>query len=233
MSVSLLQVGTLAQDLFYQDYAPRDAFFDIKDFKSHFAQAYAEMLDDMFQKLRKEGKREEGFANVEMSAAWLVKEEIEVLAEESEPFFYAKTTSCIYSFNWDKFAYALDSLRPLGNCNGGIPCRVQKISPEEAAYLDISPTTSLVYFWLAAENKIMFTSPLAGKVTVSYIPSVDEENDACVLSSSIARKAIRMTLDLMFASKNGNVVDESNDGNKNSTAQNQANPQLTKTQQNA
>lgn len=228
MSISLGAAAQQAMDAFYQDYAPRDAFFDLEDFKRRFALEYDNLLDDMFQKFRKMYRQEEGFSNVEISAAWLVKEKLEVQSDDTSPYFYVQPTSCIQSFSYDKFGYALDNMRAAANCNGGVPCKLQKISPEEANYLDISPTSSLVYYWLEAENKIAITQPLP--VHISYIPAVDPENDKCILSGAIASTAIKNTLQLMFSAKNGNVVDESNDGNKNSTTQNQGNPQLNRIQ---
>jgi hypothetical protein len=228
MSISLKSAATQAMDAYYQDYAPRDAFFDEDDFKRRFALEYDNLLDDMFQKLRKLYKQEEGFSNVEISASWLVREKLTVQSDDTSPYFYAQPTSCIQSFSYDKFGYALDNVRAAANCNGGVPCKMQKISPEEANYLDISPTSSLIYYWLEAENKIVLTQPV--DIHASYIPAVDPENDGCILSGAIAATAIKNVLMLMFGAKNGNVVDESNDGNKNGTIQNQGNPQLNRVQ---
>ena len=52
MATTLKMVGSLAMDLFYQDYAPRNAFFNLADFMRHFANVYADMLNAEFQKTR-------------------------------------------------------------------------------------------------------------------------------------------------------------------------------------
>lgn len=227
MPTSLAVAAEKAQDQYYQDYPDRDDFFDLDDFKFHFAAVYSKMFDAFFQQVRKANKGEDGFSNVEMSAAWLVKEEIPV--ESDEEGYFASPSSCIYGFGFDEFSYSLDNVRAIGGCPGNETCKLQKISLEEAKYLDITPPSRLVYYWLAAANKIRFQNALT-KVAVVYVPAVEADNDNCVVSDNIVADVIKETLILLFGAKSGNVVDESNDGNKNTTQQNQSNPQLTKIQ---
>lgn len=229
MPTSLKTAAARAQDLYYQDYAPRDAFFDVADFKFHFATIYTAMFDAIFQQVRKAGKAEDGFSNAEITSAWLVTETLEIKESNYPGLFYANPTSGVFAFGWDEFSYSLESAIPLGECKHG-KCKLQKISTDEAAYLDIAPTTSLVFYWLAAENSIVFSGNV-GKVLVSYIPSVDPKKDNCVLSDNIVADVIKATLDIMFKSKNGNVIDQSNDGNKNQVLPQQVDPKLTKIQQ--
>jgi len=223
MATSLKQAAARAMDLYYQDYAPRDSFFDVPDFKFHFASVYSDLFDADFQMFRKMTRQETGFSNVEITAQWLVKEKVKVEISEHEPVYYATPSSCVFGFGYDAFSYSLDSVRPASPCG----CRLQKISRDEVPYLDIAPTTSLCYYWLEANNKISFLNDVK-EVFISYIPSVDANNDDCVISDLIVSKAIRATLDIMFKSKNGNVIDVVNDGNSNPTAQNQQNPALNK-----
>lgn len=226
MATSLKQAAARAMDLYYQDYAPRDAFFDVPDFKFHFSVIYNEMFDADFQMFRKMNRQETGFGNVEITSQWLVKEPLKIQAEKIEPIFSATPSSCIFGFGYDAFAYSLDSVKPASPCG----CKLQKLSRDEVPYIDISTPTSLCYYWLDANNKISFLNDVK-EVFVSYIPSVDAANDNCVISDLIVAKVIKATLDIMFKSKNGNVVDDTNDGNPNGTLQNQQNPALNKAQQ--
>lgn len=225
MPTSLKTAASRAQDLFYQDYAPRDAFFDVADFKFHFATIYSEMFDAVFQQTRQMNKREDGFSNVEMTASWLIKDTVKVEPEPTESGYFAKTTYPIFGFGFDEFSYALDTVKSAGKCG----CKLQKISRQEAQYLDISPVTSLCYYWQSSGNKISFINDIK-EVIVSYVPAVVGSDDDCVISDLIVANVIKATLDIMFKSKNGNVVDEVNDGNTNETIETQVNPVLNKTQ---
>lgn len=212
-----------AMDLFYQDYAPRDSFFDLPAFKRYFAQVYADLFDSIFQQFRKEGKQYEGFANVEMTANWIVKETVTVEGIEGD--WYAKPTSCIFGFGYDSFSYALDNIKTNTKCHGEKPCTIIKLSSDEARFLDVSQLTGVAYAWLSAENKISITNNVK-EVTIWYVPSVDADNGNCIVSQTIVAKCIRTTLDLMFGARNGTIVDETNDSNKVTTAQSQSNPTL-------
>lgn len=227
---TLQEAASRAQDLYYQDYAPRDAFFDIADFKYHFANIYSEMFDTMFQKMRKEGKAEDGFSNVEISSAWLYKEKIDLQEDKNDKrLFTATLSSDIFAFGFDEFVYSLDIVKIIGDCKSK-NCRLQKIARMDSSYLDLAPTTGLCYYWESAGNEVTFTDNV-GQVLVPYVPRVSASKDNCVLSDNIAEAVIRMTLDLFFRSKAGNVVDQTNDSNNNNTLPLQTNPQLPKLQQ--
>lgn len=226
--MDLKTLANRVQDLYYQDYAPDESFFETYDFKFHCAAVYSDILDKMFQLMRKEGKVENGFSNVEISANWLVKEEIELQQDPVTKLWYATTSSKIFGFGFDEFSYALDQVKRIGDCKSK-KCRLQKLSRNEVPYLDLSAATSLCYFWQDGGDRITFTDNV-GKVLVPYVPIVDADNDNNVLSDIIASDVIKAVYTLMVAARNGTVIDESNDSNKNTTAQNQQNPQLNKVQ---
>lgn len=224
--MDLKTLANRVKDLYYQDYAPDESFFDAYDFKFHCAAVYSDLLDKMFQQMRKEGKVENGFSNVEISANWLVKEELELQQDPVTKLYFATTSSKIFGFGFDEFSYALDQLVRIGDCKSK-KCRLQKLSRNEVPYLDLAAATSLCYFWQAEGDRITFTDNV-GKVLVPYVPIVDADNDNNVLSDIIASDVIKAVYTLMVAARNGTVIDESNDSNKNTTAQNQQNPQLNK-----
>lgn len=228
METSLKIAASRAMDQFYQDYAPRDAFFNKDAFKYHFATVYSDLFNQLFQQVRRENKLQDGFSNVEMTAAWLVRETLQPEIEEDGCTIYAKPTSCIFGFGFDSFSYSLDRIKAVGKCAGNKPCTIVKLSADEAQFLDISQPTSLVYAWLAANNKINLTAKIA--VDVSYVPAVDPSNENCVISDNIVNMVITRTLDMFFKSRSGTMVDETNDSNKNTIPQLQANPTLNKLQ---
>ncbi len=226
--MNLKALANRVQDLYYQDFAPDESFFETYDFKFHCAAVYSDMLDKMFQAMRKEGKVNDGFSNVEISPNWLVKEELELKQDPVTKLYQATTSSKIFGFGFDEFAYALDQVRLIGDCKSK-KCRLQKLSRNEVPYLDLTTATSLCYYWQESGDSIVFTEGI-GKVLVPYVPIVDADNDNCVLSDNIAAEVIKAVYTLMVAARNGTVIDESNDSNKNTTQQNQQNPQLNKIQ---
>lgn len=226
--MDLKTLANRVQDLYYQDYAPDESFFETYDFKFHCAAVYSDMLDKMFQQMRKEGKAINGFSDVEISANWLVKEEITLQQDQITKLYYATTSSKIFGFGFDEFSYALDQVIRIGDCKSK-RCRLQKLSRNEVPYLDLAAATSLCYFWQAEGDKIAFTDNI-GSVLVPYVPIVSADNDNNVLSDNIAAEVIKAVYALMINARNGTVVDESNDSNKNTTPANQQNPQLNKIQ---
>lgn len=222
-AITLTTAASMAMDMFYQGYAPRDAFFDQDDFLRHFAAVYSDMLNDMMQKARKENKQLEGFSNIENSADWLVRETLTPKKNEND-CWVVKPSSGIFSFMYDAFNYGLDQVNAVGNCGNGVKCRVVKIAPYEAVNLDLAPISSLVYAWVAPNNEIHLTKGV--ELDVWYVPSVNVNNGECVIAEAIVHRVIRATLDLFFTARNGTVIDETNDGNRNNPLQQNVNPTL-------
>ncbi len=72
----LQEIASRARDLFNQDYADRNEFFDLDDFKFHCAAKYSSLLNSLFQISRKENKIETGYSNVEINAQWLITQKV-------------------------------------------------------------------------------------------------------------------------------------------------------------
>ena len=232
----LSEIASRARDLFNQDYADRNEFFDMDDFKFHCAAKYSSILNGLFQIARRENKAETGFSNVEINAQWLIHEKVVadkpatgesvLLYDDGNKRWYVKTRYNVFSFDFDSFGNGLNGIRPYGN-----GCNLKKISNQEIRFYDILPTTPDVYYFLEGNNRIDFLKQPTLPLTLYYIPEVLNSNNDCVMSDNIVEEVIMATLQLMFGAKNGNVVKESNDGNKNDTMQQQTNPQLNKVQQ--
>lgn len=220
---TLIQAASAAQDLYFQDYADRKEFFDIDTFKYHFAAKYSAMLNTMFQAIRRENKAESGFSNVEINAQWLYTERIdEAKLDDLQQRFYVETKFNIFSFDFDSWGNGLNGIRPYGNNK----CNLKKISNQEIRFQDIIPTTPDIYYFLEGKNKIYFLSKPPVPLSLYYVPEVLGANDNCVLSDNIVEEVISATLQLMFGAKSGNIIKESDDGNRNSVVQQQVNPDL-------
>ena len=228
MPTPLKIAASRAEDLYYQDYAPRDKFIDIDDLKFHIALTYSKMLNDMYQQIRANNKRDEGFANVENSSAWLIEEVITMDCDEDMDKWYAKTKNNIFSYDFDGAGNALQ-----GVCGQRDKVnRFRKISLNERRFYHVLPNTSKVYYYLNNGNEIVFKGNVkkGEKIVVQYIPQVVGQDDDCLLSDNIVGEVIKQTLILMFGAKNGNIIQEANDGNKNTVMQQQVNPALNKAQ---
>jgi hypothetical protein len=186
------------------------------------------MLNDAYQKVRADNKRDEGFANVENSSAWLLEEVLKIEFSEEHGKFFAKTKVNVFSFDFDGTGNGLQGVCGTKEKNN----RFRKISLLERRFYQIVPATDKVYYYLNNGNEIVFRGNVKKdeKITVQYIPQVVGADDDCLLSDNIVEEVIKQTLTLMFGAKNGNIIQEANDGNKNTVMQQQVNPSLNKVQ---
>lgn len=224
MAIKLKDVASAAEDLFYQDYAPRDKFFDTSDFALHFAVIYADMLNEEFQDIRKRNKAEEGFANIEIPASWMITERLTLSLDAENNRHTAETAYPIFTFRWDSSQYALQGIHSIGSHH----CVYRKISLNERRFRQVLPEISKVLFFVNSEKQIVFWGGKDGAVVeTQYIPEVDLDDDDCLIANGLASKVIDKTLQRMFGAKNGNVIDENNDSNKNAVLPQQINPTTT------
>lgn len=221
MATRLIDMAEMAEGLYYQDYATRDAFFDKRDFMDHCAQYYSKALNELFQAKRVESKKEIGFTDIEISPSWLIFEDAEMKCESSRCI--VTTQHDIFSFDFDNYVYALDSVF-------APEVELRRINRTEANFLSLMPTIDRVLYWVREKNKVEFTKHVKGKLTLGYIPVVVGNDHNSVLSDNIAADVIKAVLNLMFGAKQGNVVDETNDGNLNNVLPQQVNNKLNKVQ---
>lgn len=211
----LIDIAEIAEGMYYQDYAERNAFFDKRDFRDQLAMYYSTALNELFKIQRKESKQETGFNNVEIPPAWLIHETAKMTCESGG--CVVETKHPIYSFDFDNFVYALDSVT-------APDVQLRKISRTEANFLHLQPNINRTLFWVQEKNKIKFTKDIKTELSLAYIPAVVGSDDNCVLSDNIVSGVIKAVLQIMFGAKTGNVVDETNDGNKNNVVAQQVNP---------
>jgi hypothetical protein len=224
MATSLAQLAERAQDLYYQDFATRDTFFDVTDFIFHAATYYSATLNQIYQATRRESKMQDGFTNVEIPAAWMLSEIVKVVKVDEEEYFSGTTEFPIFSFDFDAFANGLHSVRMKKATGKNKKIELVKISNNDINFISLSPETCIGYYWVAPGNKIVVTT--AGEVEVWYVPAVVNNDVNCVLSDNIAADVIKNVLTIMFGAKNGNTVQMTNDSNNNPDAKTQQNPLL-------
>lgn len=223
MAVTLKDAAQMAMDLFYQDYAPRDAFFSLPQFKFMFATTYSDMLDKEFQAMRVAGKQETGFANIEISSGWLIEEIITTVYNEDKQKVIAFTSQKVFAFRWDATGNALQGLRPVKGWDN----EYRKISLNELRFIHTLPTTGFTYYYLNNGREIEFVYGKPNtELIVKYVPVVTYDNDNCLLADGIVMPVIKETLNIMFGAKKETIIQTADDGNKNTIMPQQVNPAL-------
>lgn len=223
----ITEIASRAKDLYYQNYPDRTEFFDSGDFRYHAAAAYSTMLNDEFQRVRKENKAETGFSNVEISAGWLIIEKhTELKWDEENKRHYIELQQNIFTFDFDSFGNGLNGIRPYGNS-----CNLKKISNQEIRFYDIIPQTPDIYYFVEGKRRIDFLTKPTMPLSTYYVPEVIGNDNNCVMADSMVKPVIMATLQLMFGAKQGNIIKEADDGNKNNVLPQQVNPTLNKVQQ--
>lgn len=220
---SLLEIAQRLEDLYFQNYAPDDRFLEIDDFKFHFATLYSTTLENQFQQIRKEGKAETGFANVEIPAGWLVEEELDIKFDENKNRFFSTTPSPIFTFKWDGAASALQGIHSTGKKH----IIYRKLSLHERRFRQVIPViTDRVFFYVNNPTEIIYwdANPKE-KVIVQYVPAIVGLDNDCLISDSIANEIIA-TLDMMFKAKNGNFIQKADNQNPNVIPEQQIDPSL-------
>lgn len=225
----LIDIATLVQDRYLQDFASNDEFFDIEDFKAHVAITYSAMLNAPFQAERKISKAQEGFANVEINPEWTVRDTVDIKYDEPTNKYYANTEGSIFSFDFDAFAYAVLPVIGVGKRCNNQQCKFRRITIYEAQFQNVIPPVGVVFYYLNSATEFVFLGAKEGdKIEIPYIPNVVDAEDDCRLSDSIVQPLIDACVKAFFEAKNGNVIDKTNDQNPNSPAQQQVNPSVGK-----
>ncbi len=222
---SLIEIATRVQDLYEQNYTPNDRFLDIDDFKFHIATVYSTMLENEFQQMRKMGKVETGFSNVEISAGWMIEEVLDIKFDETKNKFYSTTSFPVFTFKWDGAASALQGVHSAGNKH----IIYRKISLHERRFRQVQPVIKdRVFFYLNNPTEIIYwdANPKE-KVTVQYVPAIVGLNNDCLISDSVANEIIA-TLDTMFKAKNGNFIQKADNQNPNIIPEQQVDQNLPK-----
>lgn len=164
----------------------------------------------------------DGFANIEIPAAWLVEETIKL---EKDPLkegqYFANLKHPVYSFDWDNAANGLQGVHSAGEHH----CLYRKISLNERRFKGIIPPISAILFYLNSSKKIVFWGgKQCSEVLIQYVPQVVGEDNDCLLSDNIVAALIKEVLTVMFGAKNGNFIQKLDDQNANVIPEQQVDP---------
>lgn len=207
--MKLADLSQLALDMYYQDYAPDDAYLDMDHFKMVAASTYANLLAVELRNMKMINKQETGFSYVEITPNLLVYETTKVNKEGTQ--YLAKLTQDVFSFDYDRLSLGVQMIDMVGE-------EVLRISMSERNALKRTAFTNKIFAWVRNANEIAFISQkdINGKsVTIGFVPKVDFANDESEIAADLAIPLITQVLNLMFGAKNGNVIDKRNDSNPN------------------
>lgn len=209
MATPLKIVAQHVIDLFYQDYKSTSQFWDVEDGMYFAGVAYGDLLGQEYMAQYKEMRamREEGI--VQFSHDWLQTEDLKIKDGEDGP--YVELTNLPMSFPFDKQDVGIQNVFVAGSKFKGEIVRSTIDSIWQDKYL---PNTTTI-FWALLQNKIYFKSTQAAPppaVKVVYVPEV---SDNLKIPNSRENMIVQMAVQLMLKAKEGNLVKEVNDQNKN------------------
>lgn len=219
MAITLYKFAERLLDLYWQDYAPDDAFVTVEDFKFQIATAYSNYLNTFYQQERKSNKAETGFANIEIPPSWMIEEVISISYDKEHRRLSAQLKHPVYSFDWD------NAVNTIQDIYGGCPdCKYRKVSGNEVKFVDLMPPISVILFTLNKPKEIVFWGAKEGYApTIKYMPAIVGEDNDCHLSDNIANIIQPIVLETMDRARKGNFIQKLDDQNPNIIPQQQVN----------
>lgn len=209
MATPLKIVGQHVIDLFYQDYKSTSQFWDIEDGIYFAGVAYGDLLGQEYMQVYKgmQANGEEGI--VQFSHDWLQTEDLKLKEGDDGP--YVELTNLPMSFPYDKQDVGIQNIFVTGSKFSGEIVRSTIASIWQDRYL---PNTTVI-FWALLKNKIYFKSKQAAPPAAVKVVYVPEVSDNLLIPNSRENMIVQMAVQLMLKAKEGNLVKETNDQNKN------------------
>lgn len=218
MTTRLQILASLVQDSYYQSYKKQSDFFDAEDFASYCATFFYQVLQEEFDKVRREminlniiQPTEEPLLNPD----WYAIKEFPVHKKDNK--FWINIPS-VFSFGKDINFTGVKGIYPadnIGDCCG----EFAKIKPDECRTLYLLPKSDKTIYWFPLSNKVYFERVACGldNVNVAYIPSLDEEcgENEVIIPNSYVAEIMTRTYNFMTNAKNGNIIDKTNNQNPN------------------
>lgn len=222
----LIDTAQITMDLYYRDYKSDENFFDIDHFKYLCGVAYANILETEYKEARREARADEGATDVTLQSDWLVREVLEVKRSEDYPnTLEADLKSPLFSFPFDAYSYGIQSVRPIGTTG----CRdLIRTSGREAWMRSQLPVTSRGFFYVIGK-KLYLTNVRCSlkEIEIMQIPDIAGQgygDTGGPIPKSKEDLIIRKTIELMMRTKEGAVVDTTNNSNPNTALQTEIAP---------
>lgn len=228
MTTTLDVASQLLMDLYYQDYAPANAWLDLVRARMLFAAEYNRLIREDFKNQKFLAKTQTGYSVVEIDPEWLVSETVKLSRDGATGV--ATLSQKIFSFDYDVLGSGVQLID--GACN------LVRISIQDKWAIQRVPATKTIYWYIrpsvgaddgtgGVKTSLWFIgADLPNKVDVFYVPSVNESNGDAPINESKMKPVIDACLQTLFIAKQQVVVDKSDDGNPNANLATEINPDL-------
>lgn len=207
---ALLKSAQHLLDIYFQDYAPEDAFFSVEDFAYWVGTVYDKDVDDIARLQYSNSFSETGTGQITFSPDFLISKEFPVIHKDGE--LYAQVNISAASFTYDSQNSGVQEVFAVGkkgNCGECI----------RTTYTELWKLKLLSYsnkvWWFYTGNRIEFKNNSGcypQKIKVVYVPSSADADFKLPKSREfdIATRAWA----LMAQARQGTIPDQTNNGNK-------------------
>lgn len=216
-------LGDVAQhlmDLYYQQYKSATDFFELIHFKFLASAAYGKILQDEYKLSYDRNRAEEGIGSATLNPEWFIPEDVEIVMSDIGDR-EAKLKQPFFTFRFDKQFSGIQEVTPMSPNKCG---EFIRLGIDEKWKLKMDIVTDVV-FWYPVTDKIIFHNVKCGlkKATIFYIPSLSELKDESPIPLSMTDDIVTRVLQIMFAARQGAVIDMTNDGNPNKVIESEIN----------
>jgi len=230
MTVSLNIAAQTLIDLYYQDYAPADAFIDIEHVKLLMIAEYERMLIDDFNRDRLLSRTIEGYASVQLDGDWIIPSRVKV-AKDDLGQHIATLPQSAQSFPADKLGQGVQRVRPVGG-----KCKMTeliRIAASDAWMMCLVPSSSNTYYYVQTISKgiecpsetrlVIIGGCIPTEIDAEYVPSLMSGGDVLVQVSKV-KVITDSVLQSLLIARQQVVIDKTNDGNPNTDKATETNP---------
>ncbi len=217
MNNRLSILASLVMDAYYQQYGKESDFFKLKDFMSYCNIFYYQVLQEDYDKSRREmiqlGFLEIGDEAV-MNLDWYIDKEVVVKKENNRFYIDLETVSISKDIGYS----GLKDIYSNGSCG-----KFAKITYHQKDTLKFYPKSDNTIYFYPLGKRVYFENVNCGldKVNVVHIPTLDSEaNDGDIIVPNILMaEIVTRCYNFMTASKNGAIIDKTNNQNPNKIIQ--------------
>lgn len=214
------KLAILAQDImdmYYQDFKEdEENHFDLDFFKRQVLDAHARLLREEYLQayaiLRSNGGHL--VEVVCLGENYITKKRFKLEKDDVSGVWKVKLGK-VFSFPYDNSSTGIQDVTPI-KYDGCVMVRSKRSKQFMKRF---QPETTITRWWPEI-NEIFFDKNCCSEVNVFFIPDSADDSE---INPAFADMIKDTVLDRMFRAKNGNVIDQTNDGNKNAIPQTEIN----------
>lgn len=224
MIITLKHVVQIAKDLYYQDFAPKDAYFDDMQFSFLFTTAFNDKINNQYKEQKLINKANSGFSYVEISPSWLISDTLTVTADKDNNEYVAKFNCRLFQFPWDAVSSSIQYVGNKKNDRG----KFNRISIDDVWVHKSNhvPNTDVVFYYVSGKELRLINYSKSGgdEISIRYVPAIEFDDLDTPVPEEMVKELVPDILNLMFASRKGESIDKTPDGNPNTSQVSELNP---------